>query len=192
MSSVFPPRRGYDAYDATFGSFRLCLKDQAVGPVTIASVHPVHGAQDFRATYLRTVTPALVQAHPDEESSLIGSTLGSPPFDQPYVNERRPVGDYTTEIRGAVITDYCDHPESAARSAPPGHAQGPSYTELMLVISATSKESGVVDGFVIEYSANVRNYSMRVPLRMIVCDRTRAMRECRWRRQRDPMTGATG
>jgi hypothetical protein len=178
-SSAYAPRGDVAVYDVTFGGFVLCLTDRRSGPATLTDVHPARAGQKIAAVYIRTVTPAMVQAHPDEESILIGSMLGSPPFDQPYVHERRPVGDFTTKIRGAVITDYCDQAESAARSAPPDHAGGPAYTELMLVISATSEESGVVNGFVIEYSANGKKYAMSVPVKMIACDRTRRMWACR-------------
>jgi hypothetical protein len=179
MASVHAPGRDYDIYDATFGGFLLCLKEPGGGPVVITDVRPVRAGQEFAAVYLRTVTPAIVRKWPDGDYFLVATKLGRPPFNQPYASPSRPLGEYTTRLGDVPIEDDCDTARNALAAVGPDRVPKTSYTELMLVISATSEESGVVNGFVIEYSANGKKYTMSVPVKMIACDRTRRMWACR-------------
>ena len=164
-----PPR--IPIFTVTFGGYLLCLTE-GHEPATITAVRARDdGASPFTA-YLRTVTPAAVAASPPRERpdyAPHGAADGSPPaFDEPYVDKRwRISGDYSTSIALARI----DLPCSKADVGVVNNRQVPKYpsTELMIALSA-DKGGAEVDGFVIDYTVDGKDYRRSVPWTMVVCD----------------------
>jgi len=93
------------------------------------------------------------------------SVRGSPPgFEEPYADQRRLPGRYSTDIEGYRVTDECHHPPVAEGG----------YTELMLSMEA-DRGGASVDRMYIDYLADGEARTLRVVWKMNLCGRlTRA------------------
>jgi hypothetical protein len=171
--SVHRPAGVHGRWRATIGSFVLCLQGRQV-PARILDVRPrpVPGLAPVAvAVWVRTVSPAAVAAaaRPRRlDFEPVGSALGAPPrWVQPYRDAAYP-GEYSTRVRGLVVSRPCTSTAAANAAIDRGRVPAVGFRELMLALTV-DRRGGRVHGFDVTYEQGGVRRVVRADWTMTAC-----------------------
>lgn len=153
--AVNPPIGARSTVKASFGSFVLCVNDDA--PAVIDALRL--SADGFQSP-MPTATFWVRHVDPGANDSPVAFLLGSPPsFTESYAASK-PAGKWEPFSAGRSVDLPCPAAASAA-------AQG--FDEIFVTLSSNEGRGVVAEGFDIAYSISSQRYTLHVDWTMVIC-----------------------